>query len=168
MQGKESFCQFCKTKSKKRIHGVQPSDSESDTEMLLSVTSNEINAVSTKKGPVYAEMEIARSGRIKFQIDCGATVNVIPWKYVQDHSLDESTASLHMYNMTTVKPVGKCRTMLRNPETGKKYNVEFEVIKETFTPLLSRNAAEQMKFITINYDNFKLLNLELSFNEFYF
>lgn len=126
--------------------------------MLLSVTSNEINAVSTKKGPVYAEMEIARSGRIKFQIDCGATVNVIPWKYVQDHSLDESTASLHMYNMTTVKPVGKCRTMLRNPETGKKYNVEFEVIKETFTPLLSRNAAEQMKFITINYDNFKLLN----------
>ena len=85
-------------------------------------------------------------------------MNVIPWKYVQDHSLDESTASLHMYNMTTVKPVGKCRTILRNPETGKKYNVEFEVIKENFTPLLSRNAAEQMKFITINYDNFKLLN----------
>ena len=155
---KNHFARFCKTKSKKRIHGVQPSDSESDTEMLLSVTSNEINAVSTKKGPVYAEMEIARSGRIKFQIDCGATVNVIPWKYVQDHSLDESTASLHMYNMTTVKPVGKCRTILRNPETGKKYNVEFEVIKENFTPLLSRNAAEQMKLITINYDNFKLLN----------
>ena len=54
--------------------------------------------MSTKEGSVYTEMEIPKSARIKFQINCGATVNVIPWKYIQDQLLDESNTNFHMYN----------------------------------------------------------------------
>ena len=107
----------------------------------------------------FSEIEVAESIKIKFQIDCGATVNVLPLQYVQDKPLEASNASLHVYNMTTVKPAGKCGTVVRNPENGKKYNAEFQVIKENFKPLLSRNAAEQMQLMTINYDNFKVANL---------
>ena len=59
-----------------------------------------------------------------------------------------------MYNKTTLKPLGKCRIIMRNPANGKKYNVLFEVVKDDLTPLLSRRAAEQMKLITVNYDEF--------------
>ncbi len=36
--------------------------------------------------------------------------------------------------------------------------MEFEVVKQTLQPLLSKKAVEQMKLITVNYDNFKQLN----------
>ena len=81
---------------------------------------------------------------VKFQVDCGATVNVISQKYVHNESFEKSNTKLTMYNKTTLKPIGKCRIIMRNPTNGKKYNV----------PLLSRKAAEQMQLITINYDKF--------------
>ncbi len=52
--------------------------SDSDTEMFFTLSYNEINGLNTGKRPTYAEIEIAGSGRIKFQIDYGPTVNVIP------------------------------------------------------------------------------------------
>ena len=63
-----------------------------------------------------------------------------------------------MYNHSTIKPLGKTRLILTNTENQRKYNVEFEVTKEDLTPLLSRKAVEQIKLITVNYDNFKQLN----------
>ena len=80
-------------------------------------------------------------------------------KHVQDKPLDNANENLHMCNIVTVKPVWKCRKVVRSPANGKKYNVEFQVIKKNFTPLLSKNAAQQMQLITINYDNFKVINL---------
>lgn len=47
---------------------------------------------------------------------------------------------------------------MTNTENYRKYNVEFEVVKEDLTPLLSRKPVEQMKLITVNYDNFKQSN----------
>ena len=43
---------------------------------------------------------------------------------------------------------------MRNPANRKKYIVLFEVVKEDLTLLLSREAAEQMLLITVNYDKF--------------
>ncbi|XP_048576175.1 uncharacterized protein LOC125557547 [Nematostella vectensis] len=113
-----------------------------------------------KCGPLYAEMCLKDGRRVKFQVDCGATVNVINQKYVpQNTQLQESKNTLSMYNKTTLKPVGKCRIITINLITKKKYNVMFEVVKEDLTPLLSRKAAEQMKLITVNYDNFKQVHV---------
>ena len=60
-----------------------------------------------------------------------------------------------MYNKSILKPLGKSRIITRNPTTGKKYYVMFEVVQEDLTPLLSCQAAEQMKLIIVNYDNFQ-------------
>ena len=91
---------------------------------------------------------------VKFQVDCGITVNVIAQNYVHNESLEKSHTKLTMYNKTTLKPLGKCRIVMRNPANRKKYNVLFEVVKENLPPLLSGKAAEQMQLIIVNYDKF--------------
>lgn len=54
--------------------------------------------------------------------------------------------------------MGKCTLVLNNTVTGKKYDVEFQVVKEDLTLLISQEAAEMMQLITVNYNNFKQLH----------
>ena len=85
---------------------------------------------------IYAKLKIEQTGEMmQFQIDSGATVNV-------------------MYNKTDIQPVGKCQIVIRNPVNRKKYRVEFQVVSGNPNPLISRRAAEQMKLITVNDYNF--------------
>ena len=66
---------------------------------------------------------------------------------------------LKMYNSSTLKPVGQCMVQLQNPETYKKYKVEFTVIDgENCTNLLGSRAAQQMGLVNVNYDNMKILS----------
>ncbi|XP_028412151.1 uncharacterized protein K02A2.6-like [Dendronephthya gigantea] len=152
-KGLNHFARCCS--ALKPTHVVRDdSSSDSSTEWVFPVIAESVNSVST--AAVYAEMSLEDGGKVKFQVDCGATVNVIPKKYVhEDIQLEKSQTVLNMYNKSTLKPVGRCRIITKNPTTGKKYNVMFEVVKQDLTPLLSRRAAEQMKLITINYGNFK-------------
>ena len=55
--------------------------------------------------------------------------------------------------------LGKCRLHLVNPVNNHKYEVEFQVVEENLTLLLSRKAAERMKLITANYANIKQLHV---------
>lgn len=150
------FSKCCPPQVKKKLYGVDAqSDSESEEEIISAVsTTQSINSVSA--GPIYAEMEL-KGNPVKFQVDCGATVNVIPAKYV-DQALEKSKSILYMYNESKLIPLGQCRLSLRNVATRKKYSVEFVVVKEDLTPLLSRKAAERMNLITVNYENFKQLH----------
>ena len=75
--------------------------------MVFSVTSESVNSVSNTCGPIYAKMEL-KERDVKFQVDCGGTVNVISQKYVHNESLEKSDTKLTMYNKTTLKPIGKC------------------------------------------------------------
>ena len=46
----------------------------------------------------------------------------------------------------------------QKPVTNEKYKVDFVIVNEAFTPLLSGNAAQAMGLITVNYGNFKVVN----------
>ena len=39
--------------------------------------------------------------------------------------------------------------------TGEQWKIDYVVVDQDIIPLLSRKAAEKMKLITINYDNFE-------------
>ena len=152
------FAKCCMTR-KHSTHAVTDMDSvstsETDSESIDCV--EQINAANNKKSALYAEMLLDEKS-VKFQIDSGATVNVIPRKYVST-TIDEPKVQLKMYNGTTLWAKGRAKLKMRNPKNRKKYKVTFVVIdEENFTPLLSRKAAEQMKLITVNYDNFNLLH----------
>lgn len=50
---------------------------------------------------------------------------------------------------------GQSSVCMRNSKNNKNYQVSCIVVKENWlTPLLSCRAVEQMKFITVHYDNF--------------
>ena len=59
-----------------------------------------------------------------------------------------------MWNKTEVTPLGATRIVLRNPKNRKKYSVEFVVVNENLTPLIGAQAAQHMKLITVNNENF--------------
>ena len=91
---------------------------------------------------------------MNFQIDSGASRNVIPARYVQGELLP-TPIKLKMWNQSIISSLGKCRIKLRNPVNQKKYSVEFIVVKEDLLPLLGKRAAEQMDLMVVNYDNMK-------------
>lgn len=163
------FSVCCPPHLQKKVHAVdrdiERDDNSSEEEYLVSVV-NDISQLKTdqlnlkeKKGPIYAEMILLSSQKtVKFQVDCGAEVNIISKKYVQDVALEASNITLQMWNGETSKVCGKVRVSIRNSENKKKYSVEFQVVNEDRTPLISRKTAESMNLITVNYDNFKLLH----------
>ena len=104
---------------------------------------------------IKAEMLI-NDQPVIFQIDCGASVNVIPERYIKHTStLTSCNTTLHMSNKTVVRPRGKTRLTIRNPKTRKKYSVEFFVVAENLIPLLGKETSEAMDLITINYNKFE-------------
>lgn len=142
----------------RNIHAVieDPESESTDEELIMSVTEL-ISTVGHKKA-VYCEMLVC-GNRVRMQIDCGATVNVIPSSLVPSPlNLQPTDVTLKMWNNTTMTPLGQCVLKVKNPKTKKKYNVQFVVVEEQLTPLLSRTAAEKMGLITINYEDFVNVN----------
>ena len=92
-----------------------------------------VNSVMERK--IFAQMLINEKP-VKFHIDCGAKVNILPSKYVNKDDIQPTKHVLQMWNETKLKPEGTCHVTIRNPRNCKKYSVEFIVIKENLTPLL--------------------------------
>lgn len=149
---KDHFAAKCSNKkhSKSKVKCVNE-QSDSDTEYVSCVH----GSVDHKE--LHAEM-IYDQKPVVFQIDCGSTVNLIPRKYIPDVPLEKCDNILSMWNKTTARPAGKTCLKLTNPRTLKKFSVEFVVVNENFTPLIGSKAAQQMKLITVEWDNFKCVH----------
>ena len=145
-------------RSGRKVHTLheQSDSSRSEEEFVMALSHGDSDRSASASGPIYAEMEL-NGERIKLQVDCGATVNVIPHSFVKNE-LEKSAVTLQMWNNSTKTVSGKTRLSLRNTKNQKKYSVEFQVVEGDFTPLLSRKAAETMSLITVNYENFTQLN----------
>ena len=102
-----------------------------------------INAVSQPlSNKIYAHLMIGNNHIERFQLDTGASVNVIPQhvykKAFNDHQLKKlqpCQMSLVMYNGSTSTVKGKCKLTVTNPKTMKEYQVEFLVVPQDYTPL---------------------------------
>ncbi|PFX13659.1 hypothetical protein AWC38_SpisGene22240 [Stylophora pistillata] len=101
-----------------------------------------------------------RRKRRLFQLDSGATVNVLPArgykKVCDDPELKEVKAFeaiLSIYNGTEICPLGKRRISLRNSKNNRKYNLEFQIVREENKPVLGASAIQGMELITVNMQN---------------
>ena len=92
---------------------------------------------------------------VKFHIDCGATVNVLPIKYVNAKDIKPSKRVLQMWNKTELKPEGTCCVTLHNSKNRRKYSIEFIVVKKNLTPLLGAKVIRQMGLIKVHEENFE-------------
>ncbi|KAK7077086.1 hypothetical protein SK128_000073, partial [Halocaridina rubra] len=68
-----------------------------------------VNKVSKKSKYLYTDLKVGENS-VKFQIDSGAGVNVLPRNMVPNNVKIESSEGLQleMWNNSAAKPVGKC------------------------------------------------------------
>ena len=137
-------------KSRKYVHAVQNEETE-EPEYVLKINDQ------TNDKAIMAHMEIAKKIG-QFQFDPGASVNIIPQEMLPDIPLQSCNTTLRMWNDTTLIPLGKCRTVIKNCKNDKKYYVEFVVVQQMYTPILGKRASEQMGLIQINYENISAVN----------
>jgi len=149
----------CAVKEKVRLvnQSSDCSDSDSDVASVKTLCAFVNGVASTKDKPIYCEMHI-NSKPVRLQVDCGATVSIIPKSRIGDSQLEPSNITLEMWNKAKVKALGTCKLLLENLKTSQKYMVKFVVVEEELVPLLSRKAAEKMNLITVNYDKFESVN----------
>ena len=69
---------------------------------------NVVNTMSSRKNSIYAESQICNKS-VKIQIDCGATVNVLPRNLAGDAQILKTSSILRMWNKTVVKPLGEAK-----------------------------------------------------------
>ena len=60
---------------------------------------------------------------VVFQVDTGASVNVIPKQFVKN--IKPTSTTLKVWNNENVSPLGTSRCRVKNPKNGKKNSVEF-------------------------------------------
>ena len=132
--------------------------SSSSAESVSCVTHHAVNCIEAHDGPILCNM-IIHEERVRFQIDSGSTVNLLPKKFLTSQDeIREEVVKLEMWNKSTLQAVGRCKVKTRNPATGKKYNVDYVIVEGDFLPLISKKAAEKMDLIKVNYDSLELVN----------
>lgn len=155
---KNHFAKQCKSKAKTHQVSEGLSDAESSEEYLFSVTTtpeettDTVNAIAERE--IFAQMLINEKP-VKFHIDCGTTVNVLPIKYVNAKDIKASKCVLQMWNKTELKPEGTCRMTFRNSKNRRKYSIEFIIVKENLTLLLVAKVIQQMGLIEVHEENFE-------------
>lgn len=91
---------------------------------------------------------------VKFQVDSGATCNIIPKSYLKTNNvITETDQILSMYNNTTIKPLGKCNMEFMNPKNGGKYKADFVVLDGPYKPILGSHASQALRLIKVQKEN---------------
>ena len=80
---------------------------------------------------------------VRLQIDCGSTVCILPRRYVGNAHIRPEMVNLQMWNKTSLQALGKCKIKVVNPTTKQKFKVDFVIVDNEFTPLLSGKAAQK-------------------------
>ena len=114
-----------------------------------------VYSLTPRKRGTYAKCRMLVNGKqLVFQIDTGATVNMLPARYARD--VVPYNGVLTMWNKTMIKPLGKCRMLLSNPKTETSHDVEFIVFKDNddCQPILGLQTSEQMHLVKIQDNNF--------------
>ena len=146
--------------AKKSVHMVDDEFSDSSTEGSVSVVTDVSAVHNDKARPLYCKMKID-DNVVVHQIDPGATVCILPVKHVGDRPIRHEPVTLKMWNGTSETALGKVKIKVTNVKTKKKWNVDYVVVEDnSYTPLLSRRAAESMGLVTVNYNAFDVCTVK--------
>ena len=100
---------------------------------------------------------------VKFQLDSGATCDLIPAKFLRiEAELFPTRKLLAMYNNTIMKPLGTCTVAVSNPKNSKTYQIEFVVVDDDqSTPILGNPTMQQMDLVRAQHQNVMTVNTEV-------
>ncbi|XP_046571037.1 uncharacterized protein K02A2.6-like [Haliotis rubra] len=143
------------------------SDEDTEDEYILSVDVENVNSVQLHGESqqylrkIFAVLLIKET-EVKFQLDCGSTVNVLPEtiyaNVFQDPHLEkletQVNTTLRMYNGVKSQTVGKCEVTVKNPRNEGEYTIAFLITRDRGSPpILGAIAVQQMQLITVNFEN---------------
>ena len=151
------FAKQCRQGRRDNTNQVKEPDSNSDSEYIDSTTvkpEKKRSIGQQQSTEIYAKM-LVRGQPIRFHVDCGAIVNVLPIKYLTGEKMIPTDRTSQMWNKTELKPKGTCCLTIRNPKNDKKYSVEFMAVQENLTPLLGARAIQRMGIVEIHNENFE-------------
>ena len=124
----------------------------SDEEILIVEISPqnklEINSVfqAPPKNKMFASMFV-KGKQISFQLDLGATCNVLPEHLLPPDTMEEkSDHSLRLYSKALLPMRGICRLKVGSPKTQTEYTVRFIIVKGDYVTLLGANASQKMGY----------------------
>ena len=136
---------------RRKVHAVEEhSDSDIETiKIIHSIYGNYSNQI-------HAEFVI-EGKTISAQIDCGASVNVIPAKLIGTTPITPTSTILQMWNKTKVVPLGEVRIAVKNPANEHEYRIKFIVVPNSLglTPIIGSKASQHMGILTVHQDNIK-------------
>lgn len=171
---KNHFAIKCRSKSKhssdrpkprhksNKVNSIQEDSDEEEIQYVMNIASGPSSETAKS---IMTTMEV-EGKEIKFQVDCGASVNVIPRHLIPNVELKPCNTVLFMWNSTKIKPLGKSRIVMKNTKNKKRYSVEFIVVGQEFVPILGKRTSEQMNLITVHYENINQVNDKFSdFND---
>ena len=96
---------------------------------------------------------------IKFIIDSGATVNVIPATFVKDNKMEHllkkgKKLDITVYGGQKVRTEGTMSVELINPVNRRKVTASVMVVNEKVQPILSCSLCQKLNLIRFNLDQF--------------
>ena len=95
--------------------------------------------------------------RMTFQLDCGASCNVIRRHDLSDTIHIEPTEQiLKVYNGATLTPMGVYPGEIQNPANKRVHTVQFIVLKETPSSLLGAQTCQEMDLLQIHRLNIEI------------
>ena len=108
---------------------------------------------------LFATISLGNS-MVKFQLDSGATCNLLPAKYLEDRNkLTPTRKRLTMYNDTMIEPLGTCKMEVCNPKNARSYHVEFVVVdSDRAVLILGNQTMQQMDLIRVQQHNVMSVN----------
>lgn len=129
-------CQTCNSrnqlarvcKKSDRAHQVDVGETDTDSDTTMSLEAEHASRYSKE---TFTKM--IDGDEITFQIDCGASVNIILLKYVERHGIKPSKKTLRIWNGENVTLVGSTHVMISNPKNQKRYSIKYA--QEGFTLL---------------------------------
>lgn len=112
-----------------------------------------IGAVSEKgQGLLTATLNIEDQS-IRFQLDSGAEVNLLPQRFVDAAQVQHTTTRLRMWNGSLHRPVGKISCSITNPATGEVHDTDFVVVDDSLAPLQGVKSIQSMNLLIVNSAN---------------
>ena len=134
--------------------------------MLRTVGSGiNINRKTKNEKKLFATFEF-QGKPVKFQLDSGATCNVIPADLlpVVKRNVNATRKVLKMYNNDILKPLRQCSLRLQNPTNEKIYDVEF-VIVSGCTQIPGNSSIQEMDLVRVQHHNIMSFKDERGGNE---
>ena len=138
----------CKTKKQSYQNTHHKSKVNKITEDEIDKNEDWLYQIKDKKS-IMCKMEV-NNKPIRFQIDTGASVNMIP-RHLVKSDIRPYQGILSMWNNTVVKPDGITIETIHNPKNRKNYRVDFVVFNDKeldCAPILGLSTSEKTLHIT--------------------